>query len=416
MAKAIFFVLTLLLFNSCDQEANPVDPLSHIISNAPELQSIIDQGKHEVQIIYTQVERDKNNEPHLNSFYVNREDNKYFYPASTVKMPVAFLALERINQLSEAHPSINLTSPILFEAGIPPLQEMKIDSSAENMLPNVGHFVEQIFSVSDNEAYNRLYEFLGQDYINDQLKEKGIFRNSRIRTRVGISGFDTESNKYTNAYSIVNNSDSILFAQDEQYALYNNFPKLNDTLKGKGFYDDDLQKIIDTPFNMGSKNFINLTDLQANLERIIFPEYFQPHERFDLNDEQFDFLYKMMPKSPLDFSFHQNHASDYYDSYVKFFYNGDNKEPIPDHIKIYNKVGWAYGTLTDCSYIVDIKNNIEFFLTATILVNENQIFNDGNYEYESIGLPFLAKLGKEVYNYELKRERHISPDLSKFDK
>jgi hypothetical protein len=81
---------------------------------------------------------------------------------------------------------------------------------------------------------------------------------------------------------------------------------------------------------------------------------------------------------------------------------GDSKDVIPDNIKIYSKSGLAYGYLTDNAYIVDDINKIEFFLSATIHVNENQIYNDDNYEYDEIGLPFLAKLGRLIYDYELK--------------
>jgi len=120
-----------------------------------------------------------------------------------------------------------------------------------------------------------------------------------------------------------------------------------------------------------------------------------------------------MPRYPLSYPFHQDHGDEYYDSYVKFFINGDSKESIPEHIKVYNKVGWAYGTLTDCSYIIDTQNKLEFFLTATILVNKNQIFNDGQYEYNEKGLPFLSALGEAIYNYELDRKRPVEPDFSK---
>ena len=41
-------------------------------------------------------------------------------------------------------------------------------------------------------------------------------------------------------------------------------------------------------------------------------------------------------------------------------------------------------------------NNIEFFLTVTILVNENMIFNDDIYEFEQVGIPFLGALGRAV--------------------
>ena len=69
---------------------------------------------------------------------------------------------------------------------------------------------------------------------------------------------------------------------------------------------------------------------------------------------------------------------------------------MTDAIRIHNKVGLAYGTLTDVAYITDRENGVEFLLSATILVNENQIFNDNQYEYEEKGIPFLAELGRLI--------------------
>lgn len=80
------------------------------------------------------------------------------------------------------------------------------------------------------------------------------------------------------------------------------------------------------------------------------------------------------------------------------------KKDIPEHIEIYNKVGYAYGYLTDFAYIKDTQNNIEFILSATIHVNQNGIFNDDNYEYDTIGIPFLAELGRRIYNSEKFRD------------
>ena len=96
--------------------------------------------------------------------------------------------------------------------------------------------------------------------------------------------------------------------------------------------------------------------------------------------------------------------NEYYDSYGKFFIYGDSESRIPEHIKIYNKVGYAYGTLTDCAYIKDEQNDLEFILCATILVNSNETFNDNNYEFDTVGIPFLANLGREVYQFELERK------------
>ncbi len=73
---------------------------------------------------------------------------------------------------------------------------------------------------------------------------------------------------------------------------------------------------------------------------------------------------------------------------------------MPNHIEIFNKVGYAYGYLTDCAYIINKKSNKKYLITATIHVNKNQIYNDGvyEYEYETIGIPFLAQLGRELVN------------------
>ena len=73
--------------------------------------------------------------------------------------------------------------------------------------------------------------------------------------------------------------------------------------------------------------------------------------------------------------------SQYFDSYNKFFIYGDSTNTIDRKIRIYNKVGVAYGALTDISYIRDYQKKIEFFLSATIYVNQNQIVNDNIYEY-----------------------------------
>jgi hypothetical protein len=94
-------------------------------------------------------------------------------------------------------------------------------------------------------------------------------------------------------------------------------------------------------------------------------------------------------------------------------YGGDGAIDDPS-IRIFNKVGDAYGFLTDAAYIVDFKNNIEFMLSANIYCNTDGIFNDDNYDYDTVGFPFMKNLGKVIYDHELKRQRKTKPDLSSF--
>ena len=104
-------------------------------------------------------------------------------------------------------------------------------------------------------------------------------------------------------------------------------------------------------------------------------------------------------------------GSYYPDGYVKFLMFGGTEPELPDNIRIFNKVGDAYGFLTDAAYIVDFENNIEFILAATVYTNANQTFNDDEYEYDEIGLPFLRDLGRAIYEIELERERLHVPNL-----
>ena len=101
----------------------------------------------------------------------------------------------------------------------------------------------------------------------------------------------------------------------------------------------------------------------------------------------------------------------HYDGYCKFFLFGDTKRRIPDNIKIFNKIGLAYGFTIDNAYIVDLDNNVEFFLTAVIYSNSNEVMNDNVYDYETVSIPFLSGLGRKIYNYELKREKNILPNI-----
>jgi len=66
--------------------------LQHVLSNPDSFQ---------YQVIYTRINRDKHNKPHFRNYYVNVDRNRYFNPASTVKLPTALAALEKINKLQK---------------------------------------------------------------------------------------------------------------------------------------------------------------------------------------------------------------------------------------------------------------------------------------------------------------------------
>ena len=257
-----------------------------------------------------------------------------------------------------------------------------------------GRAIQEIFAVSDNEANNRLVEFLGFDELNKRILEKGV-GPIRIAHRLSTADADNITTKplviYTNDSTTVT-SKPILNSPGKNL-------KINSIKKGIGFYGGD--SLYQEPFDFSLKNYFPVKAQSELLKRVIFPKNFPEEERFNLSEKQHEFLLNSMGVLPYQVGYDRN---EYYDGYVKFFMYGDSEEPIPEGVKIYNKVGYAYGTLTDCAYIVDHDNKVEFMLVATILVNNDQVFNDDHYEYDEIGIPFLAQLGREIYNLELIRK------------
>lgn len=400
----IFLIAVLLLISNFNFAQNNL--IEKLLRQNPQYFSTVLSkiDTFEVQIIYTQINRDKKNHPKFTTYKFNVDAKKYFYPASTVKFPLAVLALEKINNLNIK--GLTKFSPLKIDSVRPSQTAVTIDTSSTNGLPTIANYIKKIFLVSDNDAYNRLYEFLGQEYLNDQLHKKGFKDVKIIHRFVPLS---IEENRYTNPITFYD-GEKILYQQPEQYNNKTYSFNLKGLLKGIG-YLDSKDSLINKPFDFSNKNYISLETLHNILKAIIFPE--TQKNKFHLTNEDYKFLYKYMSMLPHE-SKKPGYDSTHYDSYVKFFLFGDSKEKIPNNIRIFNKVGLAYGYLTDVAYIVDFENNVEFMLSAVIHVNKNKIYNDGIYEYDEIGLPFLSNLGKVIYEYELKRNKKYLPDLSKF--
>lgn len=380
MKKLLFLFFILLL--ACSE--NGTDPLAVALkSDHPAISGIMQNlDSHEVQILYTRIDTTANGAPLLTEFSFQLDATHYFYPASTVKFPVAVLALEKIDALH----TISRNTPYTMEG--------------DSVVHTIEDEVRQLFAVSDNDAYNRLYEFLGRDYINAQLQRK---RLQPVRISHRLATENASDKERTPLLFRLNESDTIFqslpnlsTATDSEIQKL----KLKKTVKGKGFMRNDT--LIAQPMDFSEKNYLPLRTQHELLKRLFFAELFPEDQQFQLAKETQEFLFNTMHTVPRNSGYDE---SEFYDSYGKFFIYGDSKERMPENLKIYNKVGYAFGTLTDTAYIVDEINDIHFLLSATILVNNNEIFNDDHYEYESVGIPFLAQLGRELYRYEFARKK-----------
>jgi len=380
---------------------------SIILSLESDFYSIVSSPeKHRLQILYTQIDRDENNNPSFTTHTFRLRPREYFYPASTTKFPVAVLALEKANQNSKINPYSRLE--ILTEK--PELNGVVRDLNSESGYPSIAHYIHTLFIVSDNSANNRLYEFLGRDHINQRLWELG-YPNARIRHRLSIS-LSEELNRYTNPF-VFYGKDQKIYEQPSQVGKVDLDINYDDYLLGEFHYNNGKKNT--GPLDFSTKNFMSISEQHKFMKQVMFPESITTKQQLDLSDEDYVLLYKEMSVLPRHSAYPKYPDYDsYYDGYCKFFMYGDTKDTIPDHIKIFNKVGLAYGFLLDNAYIIDTDNNVEFILTAVVYHNENETMNDDTYEYDNITIPFLAELGRNVYNFELARDKNYLPDFSRF--
>ena len=365
-----YLFIILLLAGCAKPDLNPLQRA--LRSSHPAMLNVLHDVKgYQIQILYSEIDSLPDGSVMFTDHEFRVDDEQYFYPASTVKFPAAVLAME----WADSHDSIDIDTPYTL--------------ARDTLIHSLDDDVRQIFAVSDNEANNRLYELLGRDHMNDRLRSMGI-GPVRIAHRLSTANAD-RSNRDTLYFTTPYDTLKISAEADGPIEPVS----VAGLQKGRGFMRDG--SVVPSPMDFSQKNYFPLRSQHELTKRILFPQAFEADQLPALTAETRARLLEHMYKLPRESGYD---PAEFYDSYVKFFLYGDSKEPIPEGIRIYSKVGYAYGTLTETAYIEDSNAGIGFLLSATILVNANGVFNDDQYEYETIGIPFLAQLGRELYMYE----------------
>jgi hypothetical protein len=419
-SKVLFFsTIILCLFFIGETNARPKPPKKTKAKPAPNLIKELmllnksdyslmlkKPAQYKLQIIYTQVNRDSANNPSFTEHRYQVNNKTYFYPASIVKLPISLLALEKLNKLHLDSLNENSTMLTLADGGCQ--YTTLTDSSSCTGFPSIKNYIKRMMLVSDNKAFSRLYEFTGPDFIHDQLGEKG-YSQSRITHR--FDGWcSSADNKCSNPILFYSNSGELIYEQAKKCSS-RGFPHpLRKVIVGRANIVNGRK--VKRGKNFTSMNFIPLSEIDKMLKSVIMPQAIDNKNKFNINEKQREMMLAYMSMFPKESLCPIYDTAHFEDSHKKYFLLG-NIHGITqnDSIRIFNVVGMSYGFLVDCAYIIDIKNNIEFFLTAAIYVNKNGVINDGSYEYKSIGFPFFSNFGKLIYEYEKSRKKTFLPNL-----
>lgn len=363
------------------------------------------KADYRLQILYTRIDRDAHHVPHLTTYSLDA-DKYYYYCASMMKLPACALTLEKLNDLSQYRVT-------MFDSlGIDSIACTQLSPEAMMLgtpYSCLSQYIKEMLLVSNNNAFNPVYDFLGQRAFQDRLHEIGC-PDAVVSNR--YANCDTISNRRCSPVSLYDRHTHQL--RYMQPCVINERPQFYagplSPLVGEGYLSGGA--VVNEPKSFRYSNYIPLSQLHRLLTRIVLPETQPAAERLRLTRNDYQYLYKCMGMFPRECAYPTFDSIHYPDSYMKYFMGLDTTTyTMPTNLRIFNKVGQAYGFMTDCSYAVDTLNKVEFFLSCSMYLNADGILNDGKYEYDQIGFPFFRNLFNVVYTEELTRHRDYKPDL-----
>lgn len=333
---------------------------------------------YRLKIILSEISTDSNGFKHQTTWNFRDTVKEYFYPASLAKIPLTLSAFQFINEKK------------VFSSD---LSDFLIDSSSYIKERTLSDDFLLMLSASDNNAFNRIYNMVGCKYININLMKKGY-----LNTYV-IHRFEQGSEQYHQTALPVRVVSSqtckTLYSHpiDSIYSIIRH--DIKDSLIGIGYYQKD--SLIPHPKSFRYHNYVDIRDVHDMMISLKYP-FLSNHRAFNLTDSQRTTIMRDLSTSPL----HPNtveysDTSVFHPNFLRFtLFGRDKKLDYPD-IQYFNKSAMAYGFLADCSYLNDPKNGAEFFLSIYMYVNKDEILNDDKYDYDTIGVPFMKRLGELIY-------------------
>lgn len=323
-----------------------------------------------------------------------RDGGEYFYPASAVKLFAAIAALERLAELRretglDLGPDTPLAYHPLFEG------ELLVDRDETHLAGGtvtVRHEIRKLFLVSDNEAFNRLYELVGQDRLAASMARAGII-DARVVHRLAEPRSAEENRR---SPRIDFRGAGFVHTVDERTSEpLDPAPEVIGLRIGDAYLAGDAR--VDGPMDFSTKNYFPLVELQRGLCRLVRPDAdCGPGEPFALAEGDRELLLEAMRLYPRESADPVYDPAEYPDAWGKNLLPGLTRRIAQADLEIHNKTGRAYGFSVENAWVYDRVSGRGCFLAATIYTNADGVLNDDAYEYREVADPFFADLGEAL--------------------
>jgi len=354
---------------------------------------LADAPRHRLQVILGVVEDRPGGRPVLVQ-HAFRAGAEYLYPASSVKLFAAVAALERLAELRhESGLAIDADTPLVYQ----PLfeGEQVEDRDPSNLAGGkitVAQEIRKIFLVSDNAAFNHLYELVGPDRINASAERAGL-PGVRIVHRLS-EPHTVEENLRTPRIDFADKRFAYSLPERTAEPLPP-APDMPGLRVGDAYLGSDDQRV-EGPLDFAPKNRAPLAVLQRALCMVVRPDVDCGGPGFSLSEADRELLLRAMRRLPRESVNPKLSRDEHPDAYVKFLLPGLRRVIPAERLRLYDKSGQAYGFTLDNAWVVDAGTNKSFFLAAALYANEDGVLNDDLYDYDTVALPALADIAEAV--------------------
>lgn len=311
-----------------------------------------------------------------------RADAEYFYPASSMKVPITLAMYERL-ALARSKGKPGLTRDAS-------LRIYPATGAGEPFVTTLARETWRAMIVSDNFAANRILGFVGHREANETLWALGL-ASARVHDGFATGGeIDPGEVSPRIDVALGGGGTESIAARRSTLVL----PATNATGLAIGEASIVDGRRVPGPLSFAEKNAMRLRDLQDSLVRIMRPELLPATAAATASKEDLASLRQAMGTLPSESGlagYDRNVVADYT---LSPFLRGIERVRARGKFQIYSKVGQAYGFLIGNAYVVDKATGRAFFLTAAIYANPDEVMNDDLYAYDSISFPALADVGE----------------------